>query len=195
MRGRYYGHFLLMNADVNHAVEVRTSQWLPFSMRGPNEKIYLGGVIIFENCNNLLDLHLKQFKILKYVNFSKTNDLLHTAPPFENNFLWAQIWTISLDSLFLIFPLLWQKYVHKIWKGFKTQKSLGCSWVLKAGFEITVSHLKQHLKLYKKWDYPSGLWYCNCKVSRDTMGLYICAASSTPVQGRMWHLGTKFKHC
>ena len=55
MRGRYYGHFLLMNADVNHAVEVRTSQWLPFSMRGPNEKIYLGSVIIFKNCNNLLN--------------------------------------------------------------------------------------------------------------------------------------------
>ena len=39
LRGRYYGHFLLMNVDINHAVEARTSQWLPFSMRWPNEKI------------------------------------------------------------------------------------------------------------------------------------------------------------
>ena len=57
MRGRYYGHFLLMNLDVNHDVEARMSQWLPFSMRGPNEKIYLVGVIVFENCNKLCLLY------------------------------------------------------------------------------------------------------------------------------------------
>ena len=51
-RGRNHGHFFLMNVDVNHVVDARTSQWLPFSMRWPNEKIYLVGIIIFENCNN-----------------------------------------------------------------------------------------------------------------------------------------------
>ena len=51
-RGRYYGHFFLMNVDVNHVVDARTSQWLPFGMRWPNEKIYLVGVVVFENCNN-----------------------------------------------------------------------------------------------------------------------------------------------
>jgi hypothetical protein len=34
-------------------VEARMSQWLPFSMRWPNEKIYLVGVIISENCNKM----------------------------------------------------------------------------------------------------------------------------------------------
>ena len=62
MRGRYYGHFLLMNVDVNHAVEARMSQWLPFSVRWPNEKIYLVGVIVlkiainfvlYTNCNTV----------------------------------------------------------------------------------------------------------------------------------------------
>ena len=29
----YYGPFLVMNADVNHAVEARTSQWLCGQMK------------------------------------------------------------------------------------------------------------------------------------------------------------------
>jgi hypothetical protein len=54
MRGRYYGHFLLMNVEVNHAVEARMSQWLPFSVRWPNEKIYLVGVIVLKIATILL---------------------------------------------------------------------------------------------------------------------------------------------
>ena len=46
---------MLMN--VNHAVEARMSQWLPFSMRWPDEKIYLVGVIISENGNKMAKSH------------------------------------------------------------------------------------------------------------------------------------------
>ena len=51
MSGGHSGHFLLMNVPANHGVEAQISQWLPCKGRWPNEKIYLAGVIIFENCN------------------------------------------------------------------------------------------------------------------------------------------------
>lgn len=67
MRGTYYGHFLLINVEVNYAVAARTSQWSPFSLRWPNEKIYLIGVIVFENCNKTLSVYLNIFKYLCYL--------------------------------------------------------------------------------------------------------------------------------
>ena len=39
-------------------VEARTSQWLYCKGRWPNEKIYLAGVIIFENCNKWANISI-----------------------------------------------------------------------------------------------------------------------------------------
>ena len=68
-------------------MEARTSQWLYCKGRWPNEKIYLAGVIIFENCNNWIILWSLYWVILGSICVYLYSEIVDSA-----SYIFIQVW-------------------------------------------------------------------------------------------------------